>query len=233
MKTKKEKAFLKLCKEISKCEICKNINFTPHLTEKNCFIPAPKSNKPNYVNLWNRFQGSLNADIMVIGQDYGVFEEKVFPTDSKLIELFNNPLGISIDKKNPHVFLTNIANCYRNHTSTGTLNKGCLALCANKFMSRLIKIISPKIIITLGQDTFNALACCDGAKIVCNNPYEQKLDSNFKTIIERDYSFILDGKQEIALFPVYHPGASGRRNRTDEEQFRDWEKIANYLKKGI
>ena len=99
-------------------------------------------------------------------------------------------------------------------------------------MSRLIKIISPKTIIVLGQDTFNALACSDGARIICNNPYQTKMDSNFKTIIERDYSFILDGEQEIALFPVYHPGANGRMNRTEEEQFNDWKKIADYLKKG-
>jgi uracil-DNA glycosylase len=229
MKTK-EMLYEELCQEIKKCTMCQNIQFTPYLKNSDCFVHA-KNSEEVYVNLWNRWQHSLYAEIMIIGQDYGFYNEENFRTDSNIKKMFEKVFGINIDEPNELLFFTNIANCYRKNKSTGILNKGCLALCANKFMSRLIRIVEPKIIIVLGKSTFEALACCDNARIICNNPVENNVGSKFKDIMGFDYELQFEDGSKITVFPVYHLGANGMRNRTEQEQLQDWERIFNYAEK--
>ena len=168
---------------------------------------------------------------MVIGQDFGSCDCNYFATDSTLNKIFSETFSVDISNKNSHLYFTNIANCYRNRKSVGSINKGCLALCANKFMSRLIDIISPKIIIVLGQETFNALACCDKSKLICKNPTESKTNNNFSTVISFNYILELEDGREISVFPVYHPGAKGKIFRPYELQLEDWKKIYEFAKK--
>ncbi len=221
--------YLKLCEDVRACSVCQNILFTPHIENSDFLTHDTKINNETYINRWNFLQDSLDAEIMVIGQDYGYCGETSFVTDKTLKRLFLDVFSIDIDEKSPHLYFTNIANCYRRHKSTGNINKGCLALCANKFMTRLIDIISPKVIIVLGQDTFNALACCDKSKLICKNPTESRADNNFSTIVKFDYSLVLEDGKEISVFPVYHPGSNGRINRPYEKQLEDWTKISKHI----
>lgn len=222
--------YFELCEDVRKCTICQSIKFTPHIENSDFLMQDKKPYDEVYVNRWNLLQNSLNAEIMVVGQDYGSCEENYFVTDETLKKLFLDVFSIDIDKKNPHLFFTNIANCYRQRKSTGNINKGCLSLCANKFMTRLISIVSPKVIVVLGQDTFNALACCDKAKLICKNPTKKKVNNNFSTVMEFDYSLVFEDGKEIAVFPVYHPGANGRMNRPYERQLDDWKRILEFMK---
>ncbi len=228
---KKTADYLSLCDEVKNCTICRDIAFTPHIKNSDGFIHDTNVSDDEYVNRWNLLQGSLDAEIMVIGQDYGYCETDYFVTDARLKKLFYDAFSIEIDNKNPRLYFTNIANCYRKHKSTGNINKGCLALCANKFMSRLINVISPEVIIVLGQDTFNALACCDKAKLVCKNPTSSKVNDCFSTVLEFDYSLVFEDGKEIAVFPVYHPGAMGSMKRPYEEQLKDWKRISDFFGK--
>lgn len=227
---KKEVLYAELCRDVKECTVCQNIKFTPFIKNSDCFVHA-KNSEEVYVNLWNRWQHSLDAEVMIIGQDYGFYDEENFRTDINLKKVFVKAFGINIEEQNELLFFTNIANCYRKNKSTGVLNKGCLALCANKFMSRLISIIKPKIIIVLGQSTFEALACCDKAKLICNNPVENNIGDRFKDIISFNYSLQFEDGSNIAVFPVYHPGANGMRNRNEQEQLQDWERIFRYAEK--
>lgn len=225
---KKEK-YEALCEEVRNCTTCMNINFAPHIENSNCFIHDELVNGETYVNRWNLIQGSLDAEIMVIGQDYGCYDEKYFVTDATLQKLFNDVFEINIKEKNEKLYFTNMANCYRKNKSTGAINTGCLALCTNKFMSRLINIISPKAIVVLGSEAFKALACCDKAKLVCKNPDKNNAPYNFKTIMEHKYSLVFEDNHEIAVFPVYHPGSNGRINRSYDMQKEDWTKVRKYI----
>ena len=222
----KKALFEKLCYDVQVCSVCSEIYFSPHLITSDHFIHERTVENINYVNKWNLVQGSLDAEIMVIGQDYGVADTNYFTTDKSLKKLFLEVFETDIEKTDERLFFTNIANCYRSSSSTGSLNKGCLALCANKFMSRLINIIRPKIIIVLGLDAFQALACCDNAKLICKNPGAEK-DNKFGTISKYDYKLITADK-EIAVFPVYHPGSNGQRNRKYAQQVLDWTRIKEY-----
>lgn len=223
----KEILYNDLCQDVRRCTVCQNVKFAPYSKNSDCFIPT-QNPEDNYVNLWNRWQHSLDAEIMVIGQDYGFYDEEFFKTDVNLNKMFIKTFGINIQESNHLLFFTNIANCYRKNKSTGVINKGCLALCANKFMSRLIKIVSPKIIIALGQATFEALAFCENAKLVCDNPSENNVGDRYMDVIGFDYRLQFEDGKNIAVFPVYHPGTNGIRNRNEQEQFQDWERIFRY-----
>lgn len=237
----KEAEYKALCEDVEKCTICHKVKFSPHL-ENSDFLSHRENNEP-CVNQWNNDYKCdyKESDIMIIGQDYGAFIDNQSPTDTKLKELIFDKLKINIDNDNHRLFLTNIANCYRQKTSTGKFNKGCLSICANKFMGRLIKIISPKIIIVLGQDTFDALAFCDGAELTCRNPIPDDKDNKsnrnnkFSTIIKTSsYELIFENGLKIPVFPVYHPGSYGKMNINkveDEEPNFDWKKITQYIEK--
>ena len=225
---------------MSRCNICSNAATTPHsLTSEylenddhglNTLTP--------YVNLWNLWNGSLNADIMVIGQDFGRRgEPKAFveawrsgtyknATDVALRHLIQNAFKIDADKDNDALFFTNMANCYRKRKTTGSVHSGWLPICAYKHMARLIRIVRPKIIIVLGQLAFESLFCMDGLKVDCINPDHITAE----TLAERmKYSYQITIDQSyIRVFPVYHPGANSKRNRSLAEQEKDWKRIAEY-----
>lgn len=229
----KKAEFEALCKEVRECRICENVKFSPYLKNsdflKNEVVYNKETDEP-YINKWNDVYGSLDAEIMIIGQDYGAFDDNNSPTDDNLNKLISEFIlhGNNSTEK-IRIFQTNLANCYRQKKSTGKFNTGCLALCAYKYMGRLIKIISPKVIIVLGQTTFEALAFCDGADLICTNPYEKQVDSNFSTIIKKNYELKFKDGNTIPVFPVYHPGSNGNRNRSEQNQKTDWQRIRKYL----
>lgn len=235
----KKDEFIQLAKDVNNCRVCENMFTLPHLKTSEYLendahgfdIGTP------YVNRWNLWQGNLDADIMVIGQDYGQKETEsnielwksgnyTNPTDVALRNLFNEAFSIDIDSEDTPLFFTNMANCYRKQKTTGNTHSGWLPLCANKFMERLIRIINPKVIIVLGQTAFEALHCMEGLPIICINPQET-VSYKFSEVIKHQYELRLYNKP-VGVFPVYHPGANSKRNRSFDEQLEDWKRIANY-----
>ena len=238
----KRAEFRKLAEDVSRCKVCSKMSTVPHLASGEVLENdrhGLDTDTP-YVNRWNLWHGDLNADIMVIGQDYGTKEncenlslwntdDHSCATNKTLKDLFEKTFKMDIDAKNIPLFFTNIANCYRKNSTTGKMHPGWLPICANKFMGRLINIICPKIIIVLGRSAFEALYCMDELTVECCDP--QKSGKNtFSEIIKRKYQIDLDG-QKIAVFPVYHTGANAKRNRTMDEQLSDWKRIADYYEK--
>ena len=238
----KKTEFINLAKDVSNCHICERLQTLPHLQKGewlenddhglNTDIP--------YVNRWNIWQGNLDADIMLIGQDYGQKEESTVldfynfadttnPTDKRLKDLFKASFGWDIDTDNAPLFFTNMANCYRKHRTSGGMHSAWLPICANKFMERLIRIIQPKIIIVLGRITFEALHCMEGLRVKCIDPLESGSPS-FSETIQHHYQIDLNGTA-IEVFPVFHPGANSQMNRTFDEQVADWNRIAKYYDK--
>lgn len=235
----KKDEFIQLAKDVSKCHICENMVTLPHLLNSENLENDNHGLDEGvpYVNRWNLWQGNLDADIMVIGQDYGqkevdsnieVWKSGTYtnPTDVALRNLFNIAFSINIDAEETPLFFTNMANCYRKQKTTGGMHSGWLPVCANKFMARLITIIRPKVIIVLGQAAFEAMYCIEGLKIECIDP-EESDNSTFSEIIKHNYKLNLNGS-EMGVFPVYHPGANSKRNRSEEDQINDWRRIANF-----
>ena len=97
----KKDEFRRLVEEVSNCHICERLVTLPHIENSECLENDDHgldTDRP-YINRWNLWQGNLDADIMVIGQDYGQKEDgkaievcsyadTTNPTDVRLKELF-------------------------------------------------------------------------------------------------------------------------------------------------
>ncbi len=233
----KRDEFRCLAEDVSKCHICEKMVTLPHIENSECLENDDHgldTDRP-YVNRWNLWQGNLDADIMVIGQDYGQKEDGVAievcsygdttnPTDVRLKTLFKDTFAIDLEAKEVPVFFTNMANCYRKKKTSGGMHPGWLPICANKYMERLIRIIRPKIIIVLGRSAFEALHCMGNLSVKCLDPISSKKES-YAEMIQRRYQITLDDAT-IDVFPVYHPGSNSQMNRTFDQQLEDWKRIS-------
>ena len=238
----KQDEFRQLAEDVSRCHICERLTTLPHLQNSERLENDDHGLDAGhpYVNRWNLWNDNLDADIMVIGQDYGTKEEgnvlevcnyadTTNPTDVRLKKLFKGTLGMDIDSDEAPLFFTNMANCYRKQRTSGGMHSAWLPICANKFMARLIRIVQPKIIIVLGRAAFEALHCMDDLPVTCLDPAEKGKDS-FSEMIAHRYELDLDGSR-IGVFPVYHPGSNSQMNRNETQQLEDWKKIAEYYDK--
>ena len=235
----KKDEFRRLAEDVANCHVCERMMTSLHIQCSESLVNdnhGLDTDHP-YVNRWNLWQGDLDADIMVIGQDYGLKEEsdeldvRMFssdPTGRNLVELLTEAFKWDSLYQNS-LFFTNMANCYRKHNTSGSMHPGWLPICANKFMSRLIRIIQPKIIIVLGRVAFEALQCMEDLPVICLDPAEKVKDS-YAEMITHHYEIDLDGSK-IAVFPVYHPGSNSRMNRSEVQQIEDWERISVYYEK--
>ena len=238
----KKDEFRRLVEDVSKCHICERLVTLPHI-ENSEFLENDDhgldTDRP-YINRWNLWQGNLDADIMVIGQDYGQKEDDVAievcsyadatnPTDVRLKALFKDAFSIDLNSNDAPLFFTNMANCYRKKRTSGGMHSGWLPICANKYMERLIRIIRPKIIIVLGRSAFEALYCMENLSVQCLDPIKSGKES-YAEMIQHCYQIDF-GDEKIGVFPVYHPGANSQMNRTFEQQLEDWKKISEHYKK--
>lgn len=180
------------------------------------------------INPWSLWQGNLDAEILVIGQDWG--DENYYlnnrgrdndnnPTNKNLRDLFqvlnidtgrpNNP------NKDASLFFTNAIMGIKQDGMSSNIKASWLKESAIMFLKPLIGIIEPKIIITLGANTFKAI------KYIYPGNMNQPL---------RDLQSINPiNVNEMKLFAFYHCGGLGLANRPLNEQKKDWEKINSFL----
>ena len=190
------------------------------------------------INPWSLWQGNLNADILLVGKDWGGVEYFLknegrdsgkFTTDRNLVYLFNNVLGIPLrnpreETNNELAFFTNVVLCLREGSLTTKTEKvddaylkKCSFDCAKKYLRPLIGIINPKVVITLGKIPYDAVMTA----------YYLKAEKNLIDAVESQKSIYLG--DTTRLFPVYHCGGKGLIIRNFETHIKDWERIKSYL----
>ena len=172
MKNTKYNALVKkvaTCVECDKCTTCQD-------GEK---IILEHHNPRKQINLWSHWQGSLDADILLLGQDWGALDAEeveriengqTYPsvsdaaadhkyhnfTDSKICELFSEALGINIRLASERCFFANAILCYKTGNFSSPISKKWQRNC-KQHIKELIMTIQPKTIITLGQAPLNTL----------------------------------------------------------------------------
>jgi len=178
--------------------------------------------KDDFVDSWEEWQCDLDADIMLIGQDYSDWkyykkereskDNKVFkenPTNKKLIELFK-VLGYNISIQSRYqergLFFTNAVVGLKDGGNQGKVEKEWWKESAKEFLKPLIKNIQPKIIITLGRVAFDAVGVDEDINI--GKP------SSLKNIINAHTYYQINSSK---VFPVYHCGVRGIQNRAKVE----------------
>ena len=181
----------------------------------------------NQIGPWSKWQGNLEVDMMLIGQDWGTvnffIETKGGPQDDsqtnrnlrKLFSIIDIDVGYP---NNPNkyvpVFFTNVILGLKVGAMADSVKASWLRNDAETFLKPTINIIQPKMIITLGKKAYDALAII----------YKLK-KSPLKNLVENNPIKLPDGK---LLFAVYHCGRLGIASRNFELQKKDWKKINEY-----
>lgn len=204
------------------------------------------------VNFWAYWEGGrkhLDADILLVGQDWGAIDY----SDEPIADLIkNNPSALETfcymkDNKNitnqnicdllsvlypdknvdfrtdnnsqKQLFFTNYVPWYRKPGAniSGGYDKSWKEPSADIFLE-LVSIIEPKIIMCLGQKTYNNV--CDAL-----NMRAAKKGKNFTEIVANGCHEATVGSNKIQVFPLMHPGYWGTKARSLEMQKKDWEKV--------
>jgi len=210
------------------------------------------------INLWTYWQGrgNLNADIMLVGQDWGCpwddsaqttmeqisranrnlpydyLHNNPSITDARLITLFRT-LGLDVRHPCPGVFFTNFILGYRNKGLSGGYQKSWTQHDQGYFRE-LANIVEPKVILCLARTTFEGvLSAFDVHLHPAIGNYNQFMESRRNPV-----SVSLDSGQHVYVFALAHCGALGTLNRNRgkakpedilEYQKQDWKRILPYL----
>ena len=226
-----QKAYLSESRELRWCKECKEIN------------------------LWAYWQGRghLDADIMLVGQDWGCPKTSVETmknvcdmncgkavsymrgndsiTDRNLIQLFRT-IGFDILSDDPKLFFTNLVMGYRLQGTSGGF-KTAWANADVPFFRRLVDIIHPRILLCLGKDTFRcALRALGLQHLPVIRNYNRFIESS-----ENPVQIHLGDDETTFVFALAHCGVMGTLNRnrgTSEKaslnkQIQDWSKITPFL----
>ncbi|MCA9972143.1 MAG: uracil-DNA glycosylase family protein [Anaerolineales bacterium] len=201
------------------CDACPDL--------KNPFLLQFDSNE---IGPWTRLHGDLNAEIMVVGQDWG--DTRYFKTNQGLDDLRNPTTRMleqllqvagfdvslqSYEQGNRGLFLTNAILCLKEGGLQAKVESSWFKNCGQRFLRPQIELVAPKIVVALGQRAYEAILVEFGFK-----------RGKFRSAVESPQGLALPcGSQ---LFAVYH---CGRRilntHRPPDAQIQDWRRIRAWL----
>jgi uracil-DNA glycosylase family 4 len=185
---------------------------------------------------WSRWQGNLNAKLMVVGQDWGTptyfskwkgFDNPKNNTNLNLMKLLKS-IGSDIAPvlcrdQIGQLFFTNAILCLKPGNLQSEVETEWFMNC-RKFLIRQIEIIRPQVVVALGERAFySILATFD------KSYKRQKYGTTVDAVGTAGGIKLFKGTR---LFPVYHCGQKiiNFRTRSWEEQLSDWKRIKNALR---
>lgn len=162
---------------------------------------------PNATNLVFG-EGSAESAIMFIGEGPGFWEDKkgrpFVGRAGKLLDLALQKIGM----KRKDVFITNVVH-HRPPQNRDPKEEEITAYA--KYLDKMIKIIKPQIICTLGR--FSMAKFLPGV-------YISKVHGKVKKVT-------FQGKKYVIL-PLYHPAAALRNGKIKEAFLKDFEKLKKF-----
>jgi uracil-DNA glycosylase len=155
-------------------------------------------------------EGKPNAKVLFIGEGPGYWEDmKGRPFVGNAGSLLNQLLqSIELDRKK--VFITN-AVFYRPPNNRDPLPEELAAFA--KYLDEIIRIINPKVIVTLGRYSMGKFL----ADVKISSVHGKKFNVNWK------------GK-EMVVVPMYHPAAGLRRTEIKQSLFDDFKNLQEIIK---
>jgi len=182
-----------IAKQVRECTKCKL-----HLTRKNA-VPG---------------EGNPNAEIMLIGEAPGANEDEegrpfVGAAGKLLTELLSS---IGLNRKD--VFITNLVKCRPPNNRDPEEDE---IIACSPYLDEQIRIIKPKIIVTLGKHSTTYILGKIGMKVKSISAVRGKFFTwNY-------------GNVTISVFPTYHPAAALYNPSLRDELFSDFKKISERL----
>lgn len=232
----KIKLFNELLNDMSKCDKCLSIISKKNVDKSLINIYKDADFAKRIPSIWTDWYNRLEAQIMIIGQDWGPFEDmkklngKFLSNKTKenWDNLVNSEKSLTkkqltnfmIESSNGRIrflddiYITNAimcarkGNCYRGDN----INLKISTINCKEYLLRQIEIVEPKVIVTLGYYPLFSLS-----KI-----FNFKICEDLKTTISN--APVIKTKEYI-IIPVYHPVAQIKK----EEQLKQYSKIWNYI----
>lgn len=217
----KNEAYSNLVLERKHCTICEGLSNPAHVENGKW--------DSNQIGPWSLWQSNLDAEVMVIGQDWGDIsyfkkwkgkdQPSGNPTNTNLQQLLKE-IGIEINQplenQKQVIFITNIILCLKTGGLQSFVKNDWFTNCSKKFLKPLIEIINPKVIITLGKKVSEAIFALYRIPYSKNNKFSETIKLSPFAI-----------SKDIAFYPMYHCGAmSVNRNRSLAEQVKDWRRVS-------
>jgi uracil-DNA glycosylase family 4 len=182
---------------------------------------------------WSQWQGNLNAELLIVGQDWGDtryfirssgYEPKTSRTNSTLMTLLA-AVGIRIDEPSKRlgrgaaVFLTNAVLCLKTGGAQAKVDASWFANCGSRFLRPTIDLIAPRVVVSLGQWAYRGISAAYSLKKM-----------TFNAAVEKRDGFTFQGRTKY--FPMYHCGARIlNTHRSMKEQLHDWERVREALER--
>jgi uracil-DNA glycosylase len=185
----------------------------------------------NEIGPWTRWQGNLDAELMIVGQDWGDaasfesgkgLDEATNPTNHRLWQLLAEA-GYPVAEYGQQegrgtIFFTNAILCLKSGGLSGPVKSAWFAECGPRFLRPQIEIVRPRVVITLGEKAYQGISIA----------FKHRPDS-FRTAVESVNK--LELLPSVHLFPVYH--CSPRvlaGTRIWDQQLEDWRRIGDVLR---
>ncbi len=231
--------FEDLANELARCENClhmqnkkgQDCSLVNIFQDKNFYSKIP--------SIWTDWENRLDADIMIIGQDWGPFVEmkkfhdlylkketkenwKSLMEEEKSLTKKNLESFLLISAKNHErvleekfmdkIYITNAILCARsgNHYRSDSIKlKECTLNCCG-FLKKQIAMVQPKVILTLGFFPLLSLS-----KI-----YGFKIEKNLTQTLKKHSLFQVEG---VTIIPLYHPAAQIKKELQLMQYNKIWE----------
>lgn len=232
----KEELFDELINDMSRCEKCKSIHSKNNIDCSLVNIYKNPKFAKEIPSIWTDWYNRLDSKIMVIGQDWGPFEdmrrlnEKYLerPTKENWIKLIEDEKSLTkkqltkylLESSNGkissinNIYITNAIMCGRKGSNYrgNNINLKCSTLNCKEFLLRQIEIVRPKVILTLGYYPLYSLS----------NIYDFNIQENLTKTIENNPVIKMN---DFIIVPLYHPVAQ----ITKEKQMEQYNRIWNYI----
>jgi uracil-DNA glycosylase len=198
-----------------------------------------KFDQHGHIGPWSDWQGNLDAEIMVVGQEWGGTYDYLSKcgrdtftyldkTNLNLVDFFNSilqrelpdPTVLQGTKESGHFFFTNAALCLKDGTATGgkPISQNSFNRCGTAFLRPTIELVEPRVVLVLGQSAWRSLMKS------YNLPHSGGIH---RDDVEGDVVPLSGKTTAVAL---YHCGGNGLRTRKRAEQEADWKRAWNTLK---
>jgi hypothetical protein len=200
-------------------------------------FPEFDSNEIGNYSMW---ANDLDADLMVVAQDYcdidsfprceGLVQNKPFKNPEnikewetktnyylwKLLKSIGRDIGLPHNPKKAGVFLTNAIVDLKPGNMTAKLHRKVSDYSGVTYLKPLIDIVEPKKIVALGREATASLLRLYSTR---ENGFSNKANQSFKQVFREGEFTIRNG--ETTVYPMYHPGLQGQSGRGQIEENKD------------
>ncbi|HXN22856.1 MAG TPA: uracil-DNA glycosylase family protein [Candidatus Dormibacteraeota bacterium] len=207
--------YLTLVRDRKECRLCEPLGLT------NPAVCGDGLYDSDHIGPWSKWHGNLNAELMVVGQDWGDttayighrgIEDPQNATNKVLVGLVRS-VGLDMDA----VFLTNAVLCLKEGGCQAPVNKEWFRNCGERFLKPTIEIVKPRVLVTLGEHAYRSVALLFGV-----------LPALFNQAVNYPKGFMLP--QGTLFFPMYHCGARILNTyRNLDKQKEDWLRVKRAL----